>query len=68
MLQELYDGTGFLSLKLPSIIPPLCLGRVEEAETFFAEHMTPDARTGIKVGLERLHVYDRLANEINSQA
>jgi tricorn protease interacting factor F2/3 len=63
-LQELYQGTGLLSLRFADIIPILCMGRVTEAESFFAEHMIPDAETGIKVGLEKLHAYDELANEI----
>jgi aminopeptidase N len=67
-LQELYRGTGLLSLHFEAIIPILCAGRVSEAEGFFAEHMIPDAETGIKVGLERLHAYDRLAKEITRHA
>jgi tricorn protease interacting factor F2/3 len=63
-LQDLYHDTGLLSIHLPSMIPLLCVGRVAEAESFFAEHMIPDAETGIRVGLEKLHAYDRLAGEI----
>jgi tricorn protease interacting factor F2/3 len=64
-LQELYAGTGLMSSILASVIPVLCLGRVQEAETYFAEHMLPDSETGIKVGLEKLHAYDRLAKALS---
>jgi aminopeptidase N len=67
-LLELYRGTGLLGLYFGNIIPILCVGRVTEAENFFAEHMIPDAETGIKVGLEKLHAYDRLAKEITRHA
>jgi tricorn protease interacting factor F2/3 len=67
-LQEIYQGTGRLSLVFAEIIPRLCLGRGAEAESFFAEHMIPDAETGIKVGLEKLHAYDQLAKEIMGHA
>jgi tricorn protease interacting factor F2/3 len=67
-LQELYRGTGFFSLMLSDIIPTLCVGRGTEAESFFAEHMIPEAETGIKVGLEKLHAYDKLAKEIMREA
>jgi len=63
-LQELYVGTGLLSSIFASIIPVLCLGRVTEAETYFKKNMIPDAGIGIKVGLEKLRVYDRLMKEI----
>jgi tricorn protease interacting factor F2/3 len=63
-LEELYHGTGILSLSFASFIPLLGLGRVSEVESFFAEHQIPEAETGIKVGLEKLHAYDRLATEI----
>jgi aminopeptidase N len=65
-LQELYQGTGLLS-KLSSLIPILCVGRVEEAERYFATHMIPGAETAIKLGLEKLHAYDRLAKEIANE-
>jgi tricorn protease interacting factor F2/3 len=66
ILQELYRGTGLLSLAFAETIPTVCLGRVTEAESFFAEHPIPDAETGVKVGLEKLHAYDQLAKEIMS--
>jgi len=63
-LQELYHGTGLLSGVLMSIIPVLCVGHVSEAEDFFAKHPIAEAEAGIKVGLEKLHVYDRLVRSI----
>jgi tricorn protease interacting factor F2/3 len=63
-LQELYQGTGLLSLEFVSIIPVLCVGRLSEAEDFFAKHAISGAEVGIKVGLEKLHAYDRLAKNI----
>ena len=63
-LQELYQGTGLLSTDFMSIIPVLCVGRVSEAEDFFAKHPISDAEVGIKVGLEKLRVYDRLVKSI----
>ena len=66
-LRELYRGTGLMSSIFASIIPILCLGRVSDAETYFHEHVFPDAEIGIKVGLEKLHAYDRLMNEILRQ-
>jgi tricorn protease interacting factor F2/3 len=68
MLQELYAGTGLMSSFLASTIPVLCLGRVNEAETFFTEHMLPDSEAGIKVGLEKLRAYDLLREEILNQS
>ena len=67
-LQELYAGTGLMSSLLASTIPVLCLGQVQEAETYFTEHMLPDSETGVKVGLEKLRAYDRLRKEILSQS
>ena len=63
-LQELYQGTGILSNDFMSIIPVLCVGRVSEAEDFFAKHAISDAEVGIKVGLEKLRVYDRFVKSI----
>ena len=63
-IQELYGGTGVMSSIVSSTISSACLGRVSEAEAYFQEHRIPEAETGIKVGLERLHAYERLMNEI----
>jgi hypothetical protein len=48
-----------------SIIPVLCVGRVTETEDFFAKHAISDAEAGIKVGLEKLRVYDWLVKSMN---
>jgi tricorn protease interacting factor F2/3 len=63
-LQELYQGTGILSTVFMSNIPVLCVGRLSEAEGFFAKNAISDADAGIKVGLEKLRVYDRLVKSI----
>ncbi len=63
-LQDLYQSTGLLSIVFMSIIPVLCIGRVSEAEDFFAKHPIPDAQAGLKVGLEKLRAYDRLVKSV----
>jgi tricorn protease interacting factor F2/3 len=63
-LQELYQNTGRLSVDFMSIIPVLCVGRLSEAEDFFAKQAISDAEAGIKVGLEKLRVYDRFVRSI----
>ena len=63
-LQELYEGTGILSGTFLSIIPMLGIGRVEDMKTFFTQHKIPDAEVGIRAGLEKLLVYDRLAKTL----
>jgi aminopeptidase N len=63
-LQGLYQSTGLLSQAFMSTIPILCVGRLTEAEDFFATHQIPDADIGIKTGLEKLHVYDRLVKDL----
>ena len=63
-LQELYQGTAFLSLEFSTIIPLLCIGKVSEAQQYFAGRRIVDAEVGINVGLEKLHTYNRLASEI----
>jgi len=64
-LQELYQGTGLLSTVFMSIIPVLCVGRLTETEDFFAKHTISDSEAGIKVGLEKLRVYNWLVNNMN---
>jgi tricorn protease interacting factor F2/3 len=64
-LQELYQGTGLLSTVFMSIIPILCIGRLTETDDFFAKHAISDADVGIKVGLEKLRVYDWLVKSMN---
>jgi len=67
-LQEMYVGTGLTSSILESIIPVLGLGRASEVKSYFNEHKMTDAQTGINVGLEKLHAYDRLMNRILNSA
>jgi len=63
-LQALYQSTGLLSQAFMSVIPILCVGRLAEAEDFFATHQIPDADAGIKTGLEKLQAYDRLVRDL----
>jgi tricorn protease interacting factor F2/3 len=60
-LNDLYKGTGVLARVFTSIIPILGLCRSKEIEDFFKENPLPEADSGINAGIERLHVYDRLA-------
>jgi tricorn protease interacting factor F2/3 len=59
-LQEMYRGTGIMSGVFLSVIPILGVGRVQEVESFFEKHEMPDSGVGIKAGLEKLRVYERL--------
>ena len=63
-LTEMYQSTGILSGAFLSMIPMLGIGKVEEFEKFFADHKMPEAETGIKAGLEKLHAYDRLVTSL----
>jgi tricorn protease interacting factor F2/3 len=60
-LNEIYQGTGVLSRVFTSIIPVLGLNRSEEIEGFFKENPLPEADSGINAGIERLHIYEKLA-------
>jgi len=62
-LKVLYEGTGVLSRLLKAVIPFLGVGRVKELVKFFEEKKLPEAETGIKTGLERLQIYDKLVKE-----
>jgi tricorn protease interacting factor F2/3 len=61
-LREVYEGTGDLSRLLQSCIPILGIGRVEEVERYFTEYSLPEAQKGIRAGLEKLRIYQRLVN------
>ena len=63
-LRETYEGTGTLSRFFQSCIPILGIGRVEEVERYFCENMVPEAKNGIRAGLERLRVYQKFANGV----
>ena len=61
-LRKLYEGTGALSGDLLRVIPIIGIGRVKEVDKFFQENAITEAESGIKAGLEKLKVYDRLAS------
>jgi tricorn protease interacting factor F2/3 len=67
-LREVYEGTGDLSRLLQSCIPILGIGRVEEVERYFNENRVPEAQNGIKAGLEKLKIYQRLVNTFPGEA
>ena len=67
-LREVYEGTGDLSRMLQSCIPILGIGRVEEVERYFNENRVPEAQNGIRAGLEKLRIYQRLVNGFPSVA
>ena len=59
-LEEVFRGTGFLSLFLEYANPYLGLGRVDEVRSFYAGHPTPEGDRGLAKGLERLELLERL--------
>jgi len=61
-LKEYYSASGALSRMMPSILPLLGIGRAADVEKFFNENPIPSAEAGIKAGLEKLRIYDRLAS------
>ena len=63
-LRQVYEGTGDLSRLLQLCIPILGIGRVEEVETYFNENRMPEAQNGIKAGLEKLKIYQRLVDSL----
>jgi tricorn protease interacting factor F2/3 len=63
-LRSVYQSTGILSGTLLSIIPILGISRIPEVEDFFSKHKMPEAGVGIKAGLEKLNVYERLVRNI----
>jgi tricorn protease interacting factor F2/3 len=63
-LRKIYEGTGFLSRILLSAIPFLGIGRAEEVEEYFLQNQIDEAETGIKAGLERLKIYEKLVERI----
>jgi tricorn protease interacting factor F2/3 len=60
-LEELFRGSGFLSLALESTIPIVGIGRGEEVRSFFETHAYPEGARGLAKGLERLAILERLA-------
>jgi tricorn protease interacting factor F2/3 len=67
-LREIYEGTGDLSRLLQSCIPVLGIGRVEEVERYFNENRVPEAQNGIRAGLEKLKIYQRLVSSFPDEA
>ena len=61
-LGRVFEGTGTLSQILFSAIPILGIGKVTEVERFFDENKIFGSEKGIEAGLERLRIFDRLAN------
>jgi len=64
-LREVYEGTGELSPLLQSCIPILGIGKVEEMKRYFEENRIPEAQNGIKTGLEKLGIYQRLVDSVS---
>jgi tricorn protease interacting factor F2/3 len=64
-IRSLYQNTGILSGTLLSVIPILGIGRTSEVEDFFNKQKIPEAAVGIKAGLEKLRVYDRLVTDVS---
>ena len=67
-LREVYESTGDLSRLLQSCLPILGIGRVEEVERYFNENRVPEAQNGIRAGLEKLRIYQRLVNGFPGEA
>ncbi len=61
-LNKMYEGTAQLSTIMRAFISIVGAGRVEEAETLFKHHPLPAAQAT----LERLRIYDRLAESITA--
>ena len=58
-LDQLFHGSGLLSLALETTIPVLGLGRGDELRAFFRDHAFPEGARGIAKGLERLTILER---------
>ena len=63
-LRDIYEGTGSVSRMLQSMIPILGVEKVSEFDDFFKQNMIPEAEMGIKAGLEKLRVYNKLATSL----
>lgn len=63
-LEKMYEGTAQLSSIMRAYISIAGVGRIDEAETLFRQHPLPAA----DATLERLRIYDRLANGLMSMA
>ena len=67
-LREVYQGTGDLSRLLQSCIPILGIGRANEIERYFNENAIPEAQNGIRAGLEKLKIYQKLVSNLPDEA
>ena len=61
-LEEMYSGTAQFSIILREYISIVGVGRLGEVEKFFDEHKV----IGSDIALERLRIYDKLANGITA--
>jgi len=61
-LEEMYSGTAQFSIILREYISIVGVGRLGEFEKFFDEHKV----IGSDIALERLRIYDKLANGITA--
>jgi len=64
-LEELFRGSGILTLALERSIPVLGLGRGDEVREYFRTHPFPEGARGVAKGLERLTILERLAPQID---
>jgi tricorn protease interacting factor F2/3 len=63
-LEQMYAGTAQFSIILREYFSIVGVGRSAEVEKFFSEHKV----IGADIALERLRIYDRLANNITTNA
>jgi tricorn protease interacting factor F2/3 len=61
-LEEMYSGTAQFSIILREYLSIVGVGRLAEVEKFFNEHKV----IGADIALERLRIYDKLANSITT--
>jgi tricorn protease interacting factor F2/3 len=60
-LAERWKGTPLLSALLPETLAWCGLGRGDAVRSYFADHRFPEAERGVREGLERLAIRERLA-------
>jgi len=63
-LEQMYAGTAQFSIILREYFSIVGVGRSAEIQKFFSEHKV----IGADIALERLRIYDRLANNITTNA
>jgi tricorn protease interacting factor F2/3 len=61
-LEEMYAGTAQFSIILREYLSIIGVGRLAEVEKFFGEHKV----IGADIALERLRIYDKLADSITA--